>query len=152
MSQVSGRAGRKNKQGKVIIQTADPKNYIIKDVIQNDFIHTYNTQLNERHHFGYPPFTRLIRLTLKHKDKAYLDKAADYFAKSLYAFFMDRIIGPEYPLINRVNNWYQKTILLKIERQSSMAEAKEEIIRCMDKLSENENYRSVYIQPDVDPM
>jgi primosomal protein N' (replication factor Y) len=152
MSQVSGRAGRKNKQGKVIIQTSDPKNYIIKDVIQTDFLHTYRTQLEERHHYGYPPFTRLIRLTLKHKDKRFLDSSAEIFANMLRQKFDKRVIGPEYPLIERINNWFQKTILLKIERQASMAQAKEEILKCMDEFSGNTDYRAVFIQPDVDPM
>jgi primosomal protein N' (replication factor Y) len=152
MSQVSGRAGRKNKQGKVIIQTSDSKNYIIKDVIQNDFIHTYRTQLEDRHHFGYPPFTRLIRLTLKHKDKALLDKASDFFADLLKRYFAKRVYGPEYPLIERISNWYQKTILLKIERQASMVQAKEEIFKCMDEMATHHDFRAVFIQPDVDPM
>jgi primosomal protein N' (replication factor Y) (superfamily II helicase) len=152
MSQVSGRAGRKNKQGLVIIQTSDPKNYIIKDVIQNDFIHTYRTQLEERHHYGYPPYTRLIRLTLKHKNKQLLDVASDHFAGLLRNYFQKRVVGPEYPLIERISNWYQKTILLKMERQASMVQAKEEILKCMDELAGHADFRSVFVQPDVDPM
>lgn len=152
MSQVSGRAGRKNKQGKVIIQTSDPGNYVITDVINNDFIHLYRTQIDERHYYGYPPFTRLIQLTLKHKDKTALDRAADYFATNLRKDLGERIIGPEYPLIARINNWYQKTIWVKIERQASMIKAKEEIWKWIDDLSANEEHRSVFVQPDVDPM
>jgi primosomal protein N' (replication factor Y) len=152
MSQVSGRAGRKNKQGKVFIQTTDIKNYVLKDVIQNDFLHTYNAQLEERHHYGYPPYTRLIRLTLKNRDKALLNTAADYFANLLRKYFAKRVIGPEFPLIERINNWYQKTILLKIERQASMVEAKEEILKCMNEIAGHPEFKSVYVQPDVDPM
>jgi primosomal protein N' (replication factor Y) len=152
MSQVSGRAGRKNKQGKVIIQTTDPKNYVITDVINNDFMHLYRTQVEERHYYGYPPFTRIIQLTLKHKDKTMLDKAAGLFATNLRKDLGERVIGPEYPLIARINNWYQKTVWVKIERQASMIKAKEEIWKWIDDLSANEEYRSVFIQPDVDPM
>ncbi|HEY4785901.1 MAG TPA: primosomal protein N', partial [Bacteroidales bacterium] len=152
MSQVSGRAGRKNKRGKVIIQTSDPRNYIIGDVINNDFIHAYKTQLDERQHYGYPPFTKLIQLTLKHKNQMLLDNASDYLAQNLRKTFGTRVFGPEYPIISRINNWYQKNILLKIERQSSLVKAKELILKDIRQLSENTDFHSVVVQPDVDPM
>jgi primosomal protein N' (replication factor Y) (superfamily II helicase) len=152
MSQVSGRAGRKNKQGKVLIQTMDNKNYILKDVINNDFMHTYHSQLEERLHYGYPPYTRLIRFTLKNRDKALLDKGADFFTELLRKVFAKRVYGPEYPLIERINNWYQKTILLKIERQASMIKAKEEILKCIEHINNHQEFKGVFVQPDVDPM
>ena len=152
MAQVSGRSGRKNKQGKVIIQTSDPKNYIIHDVIKNDFLHMYRTQLEERKNFGYPPFTRLIQLTLKHKDKILLDQAADEMAILLRKSFGTRVYGPEYPIISRINNWYQKNILLKIEKQASIVKGKELILQAMSSMASHANYHSVFIQPDVDPM
>ena len=152
MSQVSGRAGRKNKQGKVIIQTTDPKNYIIHDVINSDFLHMYKTQLEERNTYGYPPYTRLIRLTLKHKNQALLDEAAAYLAENLKQSFANRVFGPEYPIISRISNWYNKNILLKIERQASFAKAKEIIRKSIDQLSSHETYYAVIVQADVDPM
>jgi primosomal protein N' (replication factor Y) (superfamily II helicase) len=152
MSQVSGRAGRKNKQGKVIIQTTDPKHYVIHDVINHDFMHLYRTQVEERHYYGYPPFTRLIQLTLKHKDKTLLDKAADYFAAHLRKQLGERIIGPEYPLIGRISNWFQKTVWIKVERQASMIKAKEQIWQSIDDLNAHPDFRTVFVQPDVDPM
>jgi primosomal protein N' (replication factor Y) len=152
MSQVSGRAGRKNKQGKVILQTTDPKNYIIQDVINSDFIHMYKTQLEERKTYGYPPFTRLIRLTIKHKNQALLDEAAAYLAENLKMSFANRVFGPEYPIISRISNWYNKNILLKIERQASFAKAKEIIRKSIDLLSSHETYFAVIVQVDVDPM
>jgi primosomal protein N' (replication factor Y) len=152
MSQVSGRAGRSNKRGKVIIQTSDPRNYIIRDVITNDFLHTYKTQLEERQSFGYPPFTRLIQLTLKHKNQAVLDQASEYMAVLLRKTFANRVFGPEYPVISRINNWYQKNILLKIERQSSLIKAKELIQKDIQVLASHPDFHSIVIQPDVDPM
>jgi primosomal protein N' (replication factor Y) len=152
MAQVSGRSGRKNKQGKVIIQTTDPKNYIIHDVINNDFTHMYRTQLEERKNFGYPPFTRLIKLTLKHKNKILLDYAADEMATLLRKSFGTRIFGPEYPIISRINNWYQKNILIKIEKQASVVKGKELILQAMTSMANHASYHSVFIQPDVDPM
>jgi primosomal protein N' (replication factor Y) len=152
MSQVSGRAGRKNKRGKVIIQTTDPSNYIIQDVINHDFIHTYQTQLAERQNFGYPPFTKLIQLTLKHKNQAKLDQVAELLAISLRKTFGTRVYGPEYPVISRINNWFQKCILLKIERQSSVVKAKELILKDIQLLTGHVDFHSVIVQPDVDPM
>jgi len=152
MSQVSGRAGRKNKRGKVLIQTTDPSNYIINDVINNDFTHTYQTQIGERQTFGYPPFTRLIQLTLKHKNQALLDQAADHLAVSLRKTFGTRVYGPEYPIVSRISNWYQKNILLKIERQSSLIKAKELILKDIQTLTAHPDFHSVIVQPDVDPM
>ncbi len=152
MSQVSGRAGRKHKQGKVIIQTTDPKNYIINDVINNDFLHMYKIQLAERSTFGYPPFTRLIQLTLKHKNQSMLDEASSYLADSLRISFANRVFGPEYPLISRISNWYHKNILLKIERQASFAKAKEIVSTSINQLSAHETYYPVIVQTDVDPM
>jgi len=152
MSQVSGRAGRKNKRGKVIIQTTDPRNYIIHDVIANDFLHTYHSQLEERQNFGYPPFTRLIQLTLKHKDQPTLDKASEYLAAGLRKTFGTRVYGPEYPLVGRISNWYHKNILLKIERQSSVVKAKELILKDIQSLKGHPEFHSVIVQPDVDPM
>lgn len=152
MSQVSGRAGRKNKQGKVLIQTIEPKHYVIQDVIKNDFMHLYRSQMQERYHYGYPPYTRIIQLTLKHKDKTILDKAADYLAKNLKNELGERVIGPEYPLIGRINNWYQKTIWVKVERQASMIKTKEQLWHWIDDLGAHPDFRTVFVQPDVDPM
>jgi primosomal protein N' (replication factor Y) len=152
MAQVSGRSGRKNKQGNVIIQASDPKNYIIHDVINNDFLHMYQTQLAERKNFGYPPFTRLIQLVLKHKDKAVLDHAAEFMAGNLRKTFGKRVFGPEYPIISRINNWYQKNILIKIEKQASASKGKELILQAIALMSVHPDYHSVVAQPDVDPM
>jgi len=152
MAQVSGRSGRKNKRGMVIIQTTDLQNYIIHDVINNDFLHMYKTQLAERKTYGYPPFARLINLMLKHKNQAVLDQAAVYMAEILRKSFGSRVFGPEYPIINRINNWYQKNILLKIERQASVVKAKELVLQAMKTLANNTDFHSVVVHPDVDPM
>jgi primosomal protein N' (replication factor Y) len=152
MSQVSGRAGRKDQRGKVIIQTTDVNNYIIKDVINNDFQHMYHAQLSDRETFGYPPYSKLIQLTLKHKEQALVDSGADYLAEKLRKTFGSRVIGPEYPLISRISNYFQKNILLKIERQSSPSKAKEIINRHIAELSGHDSFSSIIVQPNVDPM
>ncbi len=152
MSQVSGRAGRKDKRGKVIIQTTDVDNYIINDVINNDFKHMYFAQLVDREKFRYPPYSKLIQLTVKHRNQILADEASKILAENLRRDFGDRVLGPEYPLINKISNWYQKNILLKIERQTSLNKVKEIISRNIAELSEHPDFGSIIVQPNVDPM
>ena len=152
MSQVSGRAGRKDTRGKVFIQTTDVKNYIIQDVVNNDFLHMYHTQLAEREMFNYPPFTKLIKLTIKHKNQTLTDNAADILANNLKQVFGNRVFGPEYPVISRINSWYQKNILVKIERKASVQKAKQLINQEIEKLLAISEYNSIVVLPDVDPM
>ncbi len=152
MAQVSGRAGRKNKQGKVIIQTSDKNHPIIKNVIQNDYEAMFNSQLALRKQYKYPPFYRLIKLNISHKNKAVTDSAAENLAKNLIPIFGNRILGPEYPVISRIKNRYIKTILIKIERKLSHRKAKELINLTINKVKENEKFKYVRFIADVDPM
>jgi primosomal protein N' (replication factor Y) len=116
MAQVSGRAGRKKSRGSVIIQTSDDKHPIIEMVIKNDFLAMYHSQLEERKKFQYPPFYRLIKIIMKHRDREKLDRGAQFLGQSLRSSIKEKILGPEYPLVNRIQNYYLKTILVKIEK------------------------------------
>ncbi len=151
MAQVSGRAGRKNKRGMVIIQTSDPKNYVIQDVIENNFDHLFNMQIAERRKFNYPPFCRLILITLKHKSKEHLEKAANEFAKDLYYIFRDRMLGPEYPPVMRIQNKYQQCILLKIEKSKSVEKAKKLLSNAINRLKSKSVSAGIFISINVDP-
>ena len=97
MSQVAGRAGRKEKRGKVIIQTGQPEHWIIKKVMDHDYINFYETEIVERKNFHYPPFYKLIQITLKHKDQNQLNQSAYELAENLKEIFKERILGPEFP-------------------------------------------------------
>ena len=152
MAQVSGRAGRKNKQGKVIIQTHEPKHPIIQSVIRNDYLSMYQTQMSEREEFIYPPFYRLINITLKHKNNGLLTQAANTLARSLRKIFGIRIFGPQAPVINRIQNYYIVNILLKIEKKSSPAKAKWILNSEANNLKAIDRFKMVMIQFDVDPM
>ena len=152
MAQVSGRAGRKNKQGKVIIQTHEPKHPIIQSVIRNDYLSMYQTQMSEREEFIYPPFYRLINITLKHKNNGLLTQAANTLAQSLRKIFGIRIFGPQAPVINRIQNYYIVNILLKIEKKSSPAKAKWILNREANNLKAIDRFKMVMVQFDVDPM
>jgi primosomal protein N' (replication factor Y) len=152
MSQVSGRAGRKSKRGKVIIQTYDPYHRIIRQVIENDYIGMYNNELVERKQFHYPPFHRLIHFTLKHRDRDIVNAGSEEFANSLKEKFGARVLGPEFPVISRIKNLYHKNILIKIERDASVAKVREIVTTIKNHFEVKSTYKAVRITIDVDPM
>jgi len=151
MVQVSGRAGRKGKQGKVIIQTADVENPIIKSVVKNDYTGMAKNQLIERKNFKYPPYFRLIKITVKHKNKLKVEKAADILADFLKQVFAERVLGPEFPIINRIQTWYMKDILIKIEKEKSIKAAREIIINGIGRMKNITEYSGIQININVDP-
>lgn len=152
MAQVSGRAGRKNRQGKVIIQVSDPEHPIIKDVKENNYAAMFNHQLAERQMFHYPPFVRLVMLSVRHRDVEQVNKTADALAIKLRTVFGLFLLGPEFPIIKRVQNRYHKNILIKIKKDKD-ASGKRDFIRqsCKEILS-NPYHRSAQIVIDVDPV
>jgi len=152
MAQVSGRAGRKNKRGKVIIQTQNPNHSIIQDVWHNNYLSMYTEQLLDRRNFQYPPYYRLIEITIVHRDVNMVNAASKYFAEQLKYHFGKRVLGPEFPIVSRVRNLYHKNILIKIERESSTAQAKKIIADLLVLFKSNNDYKTVKILLDVDPM
>ncbi len=152
MAQVSGRAGRKNKQGKVIIQTWNPDQSVIQDVIRNDYQSMYSSQILERRNFKYPPFYRLITLSLKHKDARKLNDGARELAIMLRENLAHRVLGPEYPMVARIKNLYIKNILIKLERSENLAGNKEMIGGIIDRFRGEALYKSIRVQVDVDPV
>lgn len=152
MAQVGGRAGRKNKRGKVIIQTANPKHPIIQNVIDNDYIAMYKGQIAERKYFKYPPFFRMVGITLKHRDKVELDRIADEMAHHLRERFGPRVLGPEYPVISRIKTFYIKQLWLKIEREISSVQVKRQMQEMIDQVKGQDGNKSVQVAIDVDPI
>ncbi|MCL2040609.1 MAG: primosomal protein N' [Bacteroidales bacterium] len=149
--QVSGRAGRAKKRGLIVIQTYSPHHPIIQLAIQQNFESLYANQLQERKNFLYPPYVRLIRLTLKHRDITTLNAAAKFFADKLRATFKNRILGPEFPLIGRIKNLYLKDILIKIEPATSVEYVKNHIIQTHLSMLENVEWKPVRLCVDVEP-
>ena len=129
LAQVSGRAGRRGKQGKVVIQTYDPAHRVIHQVIKNDYADLYFTEIEERKSFKYPPFYRIIVLNIKHKNVDIAANQAFYLGNELRKHFNDRVIGPEVPLISRIRNYYIQTIMLKFERDTISIQKAKTIIR-----------------------
>ncbi|MEO6633676.1 MAG: helicase-related protein, partial [Mucilaginibacter sp.] len=152
LAQVSGRAGRRGKQGKVVIQTYDPSHRVIKQVIENDYKDLYFTEMEERRSFKYPPFYRIISLDIKHKDPEIVNNQAIYLAKELRKQFDDRVIGPESPLVSRIRNYYIKTIMLKFEKDAvSINKAKTIVRDVITQFQTTKLSKGSIVQPDVDP-
>ena len=152
LAQVSGRAGRRGKQGKVVIQTYDPFHRVIKQVIENDYTGLYLTEMEERRTFRYPPFYRIINLDVKHKDPEIVNNQAAYLATELRKHFGDRVIGPEFPLVSRIRNYYIKSIMLKFEKDAdSINKAKTIIRETIVQFQTTKLSKGSVVQPDVDP-
>ena len=151
MTQVSGRAGRHGSGGQVIIQTFNPQHQVIADVIDNNYRGFYEEQIQERRVFRYPPFYRLIEITLKHREAEVLNAAADWLAAQLRATFGNRVMGPEYPLVSRIRALYLKQITLRFERSEAIADAKRVMMRMADDLTKQEGWSGVSVVFDVDP-
>ena len=151
MSQVAGRAGRKAKRGKVIVQAFDPSHWIIQKVMQHDFKGMYTQEIIERRNFHYPPFFRIIVLRMKHRKKDTLEFGANVLAKELEKVFKDRVLGPETPPIGRVRNFYLMNIRLKFERDASPSKVKSIIRTKIDSFLSDHDFRSIRVDIDVDP-
>jgi len=151
MSQVAGRAGRKNKRGKVIIQAFDPNHWIIQKVIQHDYIGMYTQEIIERRNFHYPPFYRMINIQLRHKDRDNVQFGAQYLAKLLTDVFKERVLGPEVPFVGRVRNLYLQNITLKFERNASPKKVKDILKQKLDDFLAQHEFRSIRVIIDIDP-
>jgi primosomal protein N' (replication factor Y) len=152
MTQVSGRAGRKNKQGTVFLQTSHPANPVITFVKHNDYESFYRQQMEERKIFRYPPFFRLINIVLRGRDGLLVDNAAKQLALSLKETFGDRILGPGKPPVSRIQSLYICHIMIKIENQASIQKVRENIFYHQNKILSNPIFKSILLHYDVDPM
>ena len=150
MTQVSGRAGRTDVRGKVLIQTYNPHHKILQQVSTNAYKEMFVEQMNDRYNFKYPPIYRLIKITFKHKDYNRVNLAADWYAKSLRQVFKSNVLGPEFPPISRIRNLYNKNILVKIPQQQSLIKTKETIKKIDGSFNAIKDFRSVRVILNVD--
>ncbi|SHH76006.1 replication restart helicase PriA [Winogradskyella jejuensis] len=150
MAQVSGRAGRTDVRGKVLIQTYNPHHNILQQVSTNSYYDMYKEQLNDRFNYKYPPIFRLIKITLKHKDYNRVNLAADWYAKSLRQLFKAHVLGPEFPPVSRIRNQYHKNILIKIPQKQSLPKTKEAISKIHNSFMSIKDFRSVRVVINVD--
>ncbi|MFV0247829.1 MAG: primosomal protein N' [Tenacibaculum sp.] len=150
MTQVSGRAGRLKKQGRVIIQTYNPFHQILKQVAENQYTNMYKDQLVDRLKFQYPPYYKLIKITLKHKDYARVENGIRWLAKSLQNIFKQNILGPSAPSISRIRNQYIKNIIVKIPPKQSITKTKESVQKIKNSFESIADFRSIKFIVDVD--
>lgn len=150
MMQVSGRAGRSEKKGKVVIQTYNPYHNTIQQVLGNDYMGMYKEQIYERQNFKYPPFFRLVKLTLKHRDFDKLKEGSMWFYSVLSQNLDMPVLGPEEPAINRIRNEYIRTIMVKIPVQKHLGNAKKNIAKVLMSFEAVPQYRSIKVKVDVD--
>ena len=152
LTQVSGRAGRKDGLGKVIIQTSQPEHKIIQQVLKANFKAMFEEQMQERYEFAYPPYVRLLELTLKHKMGNVVNNAAHILCRELREQLPNiPILGPQPPVINRIQNMYLQNILIKLPKTKSINQYKSLIINRIDALKIQRDYRSIVVQINVDP-
>ena len=150
MTQVAGRAGRKNKRGKVVIQTKQPEHWVLQLVTTHDTLQFIKNELMERKNFHYPPFTKLIVITLKHADDTLLNRASQDMAMHLKSALKERVLGPEFPIVKRVQNQYQKEIKIKYEKSLSDKKIKEHLLALLTNFYEIVSYKSIKVNIDVD--
>lgn len=152
LSQVSGRAGRREVQGKVIIQAYAAGHRILDQVVNHDYENMFLTEVNERKQYRYPPFYRLIRIEVKHKDNIRVVDAANRLAVRLRQQFDDRVLGPEEPMVARVRNMYINSILLKLERSGlSISKVKAVLADIVLEFNADKLNKGSYLVIDVDP-
>ena len=152
MSQVAGRSGRKKKRGKVVIQSANPEHYIIRNVISHNYQEMYDTELLIRKNFYYPPFYRLIKITVVHHQRDLVDVGSDVFAKQMTKLFGSKsVLGPEFPVVARVRNLYHKVIMIKVDRKFSINEVKHRMNEEIEVFSSDQQFKKLRLLIDVDP-
>lgn len=151
LTQVAGRAGRREHRGEVYIQTAESENPVIRWVENGDYDSMASHELAERQMWGYPPYSRLLRLTLKYSDPQVLRSATRALAKRLRELFGGRVFGPVEPYVNRIRGEWIIQILLKVELSSSVGRAKQLLVGCVDEMLAINEWKKINVTIDVDP-
>lgn len=152
LEQVAGRAGRRQAQGIVTIQTTQPSHPILSFLKNHDYKGYYEDEIDERKRFNYPPFTRLIYIYLKHRDNDTLTELSVIYSNKLRELFGNRVFGPEEPMIGRIQSLYIRKIMLKIEVNASMKKVKAILRNTFEQMHQNPRMKGLVIYYDVDPM
>lgn len=152
MEQVAGRAGRAGRRGTVVVQTSQPEHPVIGQLTGHDYEAMYNSQIEERRSFNYPPFSRLIYIYLKGAEEAALDHAAKEYAAYMQKIFSHRVLGPDQPPIARIQSLFIRKIVLKIETNASVAKVREILQNTHLGMAETSIFKGITLYYDVDPM
>lgn len=153
ITQVAGRAGRRKQQGIVYVQTSNPDHPVIEQIMQSDYQTMYEKDLVERKDFDYPPYHRLIKIQLKHKDPLELYKLGNKVKNHFISFFGNSILGPEKPQVSRIRTWYLLNFVLKVENNGKqIAEQKYKLALAVNQLQKQKEFNKLKIVIDVDPI
>ncbi len=150
MVQVSGRAGRSKKQGNVAIQTFNPYHQILQQVSITDYQAMYKEQLQERWQYKYPPYFKMIKITLKHRDYNKVDSGVNWLFKALYSSFGENVLGPSAPAVARIRNQYIKNIVIKIPPKQNLTNTKNQILKIKNTFEAVKDFRPIRFNIDVD--
>jgi primosomal protein N' (replication factor Y) (superfamily II helicase) len=152
MEQVSGRAGRKNDQGKVLIQVSQVQHPVIQLVQAHDYFKFYDFEIQNRKHFAYPPFSRILSILFKHKENNIAEEACNHFLLSLDPAIQKTVLGPAQPVINRIRNKYIWELCIKISpKADQLILAKRQLLHYLQLIQVHPRYKSVQIILDIDP-
>jgi len=153
MEQVSGRAGRKDVQGKVMVQIRNPQHPVLLKVQQHDYTSFYQEEAEGRRQFFYPPFSRIINILFRHKDADTVNAASLFFAAQMKPYLSGYMIGPAQPVVNKVRNLFLMELMLKLPKDSStIQQAKQLINTSTAMMHADKRFRSVQVVPDIDPV
>ncbi len=152
MVQVAGRAGRRQSRGLVVLQTRDAENPVIAQVCANDYEAMYRGQIEERRLFNYPPVSRVVYVYLKHKDQRVVSSLATEMATYLRRIFGQRVLGPDTPSVGRVQTFYIRKLVLKIEATASMHDARQRLRQVQAYLLQQPAYKGALVYYDADPV
>ncbi|MEZ4875876.1 MAG: primosomal protein N' [Flavobacteriaceae bacterium] len=150
LQQVAGRAGRTQKQGKVLIQSYNPHHQILQQVSMNDFEGMYTEQTEERYQFKYPPYYRLIKITIRHRNFSVMEKASHWLAEVLKISLKENVLGPVSPPVGRVRNEFISNILVKIPKQQSLVKTKQYLSKAQQRFLAIKDFSRVKLTLDVD--
>jgi primosomal protein N' (replication factor Y) len=150
LTQVAGRSGRSERKGKVLIQTYTPNHPIIKQVCSNDYVGMYLEQTRERQVFQYPPFFKLIKITLKHRDYDTLKQGAMWMYQMATQNLQLPVLGPEEPVISRIRNEYLRVILIKIPEKRSLLATKKTVQKIVDSFERIGQFKAIKVALNVD--
>ena len=150
MVQVSGRAGRLKKRGKVMIQAFNPYHQVLQQVSTTDYAGMFKDQLQERWQFHYPPYFRLIKITLKHKDYQKVNAGIQWLAKAFQNVFRQHLLGPSEPSVSRIRNQHIKHLIIKIPPKQSLLKTKQHILKIKNTFDAIADFRPIRFIIDVD--
>ncbi|MFA6832503.1 MAG: primosomal protein N', partial [Bacteroidaceae bacterium] len=151
MSQVAGRAGRKGGNGVVMIQTNSPEELVFKQVQAHDYVAMYQGEIEEREMWKYPPFSRLIKIVMKHRDPRLLEQQARWVGERLQSYLGPRVLGPQAPPVAKVQTLYIQQLLIKVEPSLPIKTIRQTLLYIQQQLAQSQSGRAIKIYFDVDP-